>query len=168
MPPPPPDASPVAGRRLLRLLLRRTPPPPLAATSACLLRPSTVLLCRAAGWHGHDGTLGRRRAITPARHENPSSGSCWARCSARSADTTRHDTTRCGIVPVVLMLPRACAISCLCHLVPVPCCAGRAGWPSITPRRRAETRRLRGHDNRSTRSDDATISCPSCSVLMMW
>jgi hypothetical protein len=122
MPPPPPDASSVAGRRLRRLLLRRTPPPPLPPPPPAfsVRLPSSSAVLRVG-----TGTTARWAAVVPScRHGTKILRRARAGRGAQPVVPARHGTKW-------RRARRARAASCLCRLVPVPCCAGRAGWPSI-------------------------------------
>jgi hypothetical protein len=115
MPPPPPDASSVAGRRLRRLLLRRTPPPPLPPPPPAfsVRLPSSSAVLRVG-----TGTTARWAAVVPScRHGTKILRRARAGRGAQPVVPARHEVASCP--------------SCPCRLVPVPCCAGRAGWPSI-------------------------------------
>jgi hypothetical protein len=61
--------------------------------------------------------------LGPAQHEIWASCLCCAPSLVHSAGTARHNTRWCRA-------RRARAASCSCRLVPVPCWAGQARWPS--------------------------------------
>jgi hypothetical protein len=116
MPPPLPDAA-SASCFLAGHQLRRWPPPPPASS---VRLPSSSAVLRVG-----TGTTACWAAVVPScRHGTKILRRARAGRGAQPVVPARHDTNW-------RRARRARAASCPWRLVPVSCCAGRDGWPSI-------------------------------------